>query len=161
MKPLLFASLLAVSAAAQDAPKLLSPNEADGAPVNYRMIYLHVPAGTAARIEVQLADAGECFDTSILSWTKSMADKKRVHALNFDGGTSTTKGKKPEGCPRRKLNHGRLHTVDLPAEKGGMLAVITYREGQEVLATLGKLPPVVGSPAGPAAEPTPVSGSGR
>ncbi|MDP3541226.1 MAG: hypothetical protein Q8T11_02015 [Elusimicrobiota bacterium] len=138
MKSMLIASLLAVTAAAAEAPKLLAPNEENGIPVNYRMIYLHVPADTAARIEVELAPAGECFDSSIISWSKSMAGAKRVHSLHFDARVSLIDGKKPEGCPRRKINNGGLHTVDLPAEKGGMLAVITYREGEQVRATFGK-----------------------
>ena len=138
MKPILIASLLAVTAAAGDARKLLAPNAEDGVPVNYRMIYLHVPPDTAARVEVELAEEGECFDTSIINWSKSMSGEKRVHALHFDARVSLIDGKKPEGCPRRKINHGGLHTVDLPAEKGGMLAVIAYREGERVHATFGK-----------------------
>ncbi len=138
MKTLLLASLLAVSASAQSAPKLLAPNEENGAPINYRMVRLEVPAGTAARIQVSLAPSGECFDTSIISWTKELVEGKRFQVLNFDAAVATVNGKKPEGCPRRKVNHGGLHTVDLPAEKGGMQVLITYREGEEVRATYAK-----------------------
>jgi hypothetical protein len=62
-------------------------------------------------------------------------DGKRFHTINFDAGRSTyADGKQPPGCPKRESGHLGMHTVDLPAEKGGMHVWITYREGQEVTA---------------------------
>lgn len=156
MKTLALLALLSTAAFAADGPKLLEPFSEGGAPVNFRMIYLRVPPDTAARIDVELADEGPCFDTSVINWSKSMAQDLRVHSLHFDARLGSGKeAKKSEPCARRKAKNGRMHTVDLPAEKGGILAVISYREGQRVRAEFGKSFSTEGfGPGRPAMEPT-------
>lgn len=139
MKSILVVFSLAAAAGAADGPALLTPNSENGVPIVYRAARFDVPPGTAVRVEVSLAkDGAECFDTSIIDWHKEMVQGKRFHAINFDAARSTTKGKRPDGCPKRESGRLGLHTVDLPAEKGPMHVSITYREGEEVRAIFGK-----------------------
>lgn len=135
----------AVSVHAADAYKLLEPESAKGKPVVYRMIRYDLPPNTAARVLVSLAKNGECFDNSVLTWTKGEAGERKVHSINFDALRSSSSGKQPEGCPRRGMKnrdgvYGGMHVVDLPAEKGGIHMVITYREGTEVRLALNPGP---------------------
>lgn len=135
----------ALSAHAADAYKLLEPRSEDGKAVAYRMIRYDVPPNTPARIHVGLAPGKDCFDTSAIHWTRGEAGEKKLHSINFDAWEAPMNGERPKGCERRKVKNrdgftGGLHYVDLPAEKGGIQVVITYRAGTEVRVALNPGP---------------------
>lgn len=135
----------ALSAHAADAYKVLEPRAEEGKTIAFRMIRYEVPPNTAARVQVSLAPGGDCFDSSWINWTKGEVGEKKSHSINFDAWVAPMNGKRPEGCDRRKVKnrdglYGGLHTVDLPAEKGGIFVVITYRVGTEVRVALNPGP---------------------
>lgn len=136
---------VALSAHAADVYKVIEPRNEEGKTIAYRMIRYEVPANTPARVQVSLAPGGDCFDSSGITWTKGEVGEKKLHSINFDAWVAPMNGKRPEGCPRRKVKNrdglaGGLHTVDLPAEKGGIQVVITYRAGTEVRVALNPGP---------------------
>lgn len=136
---------VALSAHAADVYKVIEPRNEGGKMVEYRMIRYDVPPNTPARVQVSLAPVGDCFDSSSIMWTKGEAGEKKLHSINFDPSVMLVNGKRPEGCPRRKVKNrdgiaGGLHAVDLPAEKGGIQVVITYRAGTEVRVALNPGP---------------------